>query len=347
MDRCLALSDWNSFESRREESKRRGKIRGRAVSLYIEHAGIFNERMELRFDPTGTLTILAGTHSHGQGHATVFAQMVSEWLGTPIETIRFLQGDTDKVPFGRGTYAARSSLLGGLALRRAADAVIEQARAMAALMLEASAQDIEFQSGAFVIRGTDRRVSLIDAAKSFYRKVALPREFSLSLEGSGTASGDIPNYPNGCHVCEVEIDPATGETRVDRYAVVDDVGLPINPMICEGQIHGGIAQGVGQALLETMTYDPADGQLLSGSFMDYAMPRAHDFCEIRNEFCCVPSTTNPLGIKGVGESGAIGAPPAVMNAVLDAMHGLGVEHLDMPAAPHRVWSAINGARSSR
>jgi carbon-monoxide dehydrogenase large subunit len=347
MDRCLALSDWNSFESRREESKRRGKIRGRAVSLYIEHAGIFNERMELRFDPTGTLTILAGTHSHGQGHATVFAQMVSEWLGTPIETIRFLQGDTDKVPFGRGTYAARSSLLGGLALRRAADAVIEQARAMAALMLEASAQDIEFQSGAFVIRGTDRGVSLIDAAKSFYRKVALPREFSLSLEGSGTASGDIPNYPNGCHVCEVEIDPATGETRVDRYAVVDDVGLPINPMICEGQIHGGIAQGVGQALLETMTYDPADGQLLSGSFMDYAMPRAHDFCEIRNEFCCVPSTTNPLGIKGVGESGAIGAPPAVMNAVLDAMHGLGVEHLDMPAAPHRVWSAINGARSSR
>jgi carbon-monoxide dehydrogenase large subunit len=188
-------------------------------------------------------------------------------------------------------------------------------------------------------------VSLIDVAKSFYRKVALPAEFRLGLQGSGTASGDIPNYPNGCHVCEVEIDPSSGETKIDRYSVVDDVGIPINPMICEGQIHGGLAQGIGQALLENIVYDGSDGQLLSGSFMDYAMPRANDLCEIRNEFCCVPSTTNPLGIKGVGESGAIGAPPTVMNAVLDALHRLGVDQLDMPATPHRVWSAINRSRA--
>jgi carbon-monoxide dehydrogenase large subunit len=342
MDACIELSDWQNFERRLASSKQRGKLRGRSVSYYIEHAGIFNERMDLRFDPSGNVTIVAGTHSHGQGHATVFAQMVGEWLGISLGSIRYLQGDTDKVPFGRGTFAARSSLLGGMALRRAADEVIEKARVMAALILEASAADIEFKRGQFVIRGTDRAVSLVETAKSFYRKVALPPAFSLGLEGSGTYSGDVPNYPNGCHICEVEIDPSTGETKIDRYAVVDDVGAPINPMICEGQIHGGIAQGVGQALLENIVYD-RDGQLLSGSFMDYAMPRAEDFCDIKNEFCCVPSTTNPLGIKGVGESGAIGAPPTVLNAILDALRPLGIEHLDMPATPYRVWTAINRA----
>lgn len=343
IEKCAELSDWHSFAHRLTDSSRRGKLRGRSIAYYIEHAGIFNERMDLRFDPSGCVTILAGTHSHGQGHATVFAQMVHEWLGVPFESIRFLQGDTDKVPFGRGTYAARSSLLGGVALRRAVDQVIEKARPMAAQMLDALDKDIEFVSGHFLLRGTNRTVSLVDVAKAFFRKVALPQQFSLGLDGSGTSSGDIPNYPNGCHVCEVEIDPSTGKTTIDRYTVVDDVGNPLNPMICEGQVHGGIAQGIGQALLEHIVYDRNDGQLLSGSFMDYAMPRADDFCDIKNEFCCVPSTTNLLGVKGVGESGTIGSPPAVMNAILDALRPLGIEHLDMPATPHRVWTAIHRA----
>ena len=340
MDRCVDVSDWAGFEARREQSKMRGKLRGRAVGLYIEHAGIFNERMDLRFDPGGNVTVMAGTHSHGQGHETVFTQMVSDWLGIPSENIRFLQGDTDKVPFGRGTYAARSSLLGGVALRRAADEVIEKGRAMAAHLLEATVDDIDFKEGQFVIRGTDRAVSMVEAAKSFYRKVGLPSEFNLGLDGSGTASGDIPNYPNGCHICEVEVDPATGETKIDRYVVVDDVGRPLNPMICEGQIHGGIAQGVGQALYENVVYEVGEGQLLSGSFMDYAMPRARNFCDIQTEFRCVPSATNLLGIKGVGESGTIGAPATVINAIIDALHPLGVVEIDMPATPHAVWKAI-------
>ncbi|MBR1235910.1 xanthine dehydrogenase family protein molybdopterin-binding subunit [Bradyrhizobium sp. AUGA SZCCT0182] len=343
MDRCAELSDWHSYAQRLTDSRRSGKLRGRSIAYYIEHAGIFNERMDLRFDPGGNVTILAGTHSHGQGHATVFTQMVSEWLGIPFESIRFVQGDTDKVPFGRGTYAARSALLGGVALRRAADQIIEKARLMAAQILDASGQEVEFRSGHFLALGTNRTISLIDTAKAFFSKVGLPLEFSLGLDGSGTSSGDIPNYPNGCHVCEVEIDPSTGETRIVRYTVVDDVGNPLNPMICEGQVHGGIAQGIGQALLEHIVYDPNDGQLLSGSFMDYAMPRASDFCDIKNEFCCVPSTTNPLGVKGVGESGTIGSPPAVMNAIIDALRPLGIDHLDMPATPQRVWTEIHRA----
>jgi carbon-monoxide dehydrogenase large subunit len=288
---------------------------------------------------------MAGTHSHGQGHETVFTQMVSEWLGIPSDNIRFLQGDTDKVPFGRGTYAARSSLLGGVALRRAADEVIEKGRTMAALLLEANSEDIEFRNGGYVIRGTDRLVSMVQVAQSFYRKAGLPGGVQLGLDGTGTASADIPNYPNGCHVCEVEVDPATGETKVDRYSVVDDVGRPLNPMICEGQIHGGIAQGLGQALYENIVYEAGGGQLLSGSFMDYTMPRARHFCEIETEFRCVPSTTNPLGIKGVGESGTIGAPATVINAVIDALHPLGIDEIDMPATPHTVWMAINQAKS--
>ncbi len=303
MDECRELADWKGYPGRRAASKRAGKLRGRSVGAYIEHAGIFNERMDLRFDPGGTLTIVAGTHSHGQGHATAFAQLVSEWLGVPFASIRYLQGDTDAVPFGRGTYAARSAVLGGTALRIAADAIIEKGRAMAAHLLEASADDIAFERGAFHVRGTDRAVSLIDTAKAFYRPVHLPSDVGLGLEGSGTFAGDIPSYPNGCHVVEVEIDPDTGATAIDRYAVVDDCGRPINPMICEGQIQGGIAQGIGQALTENVVYDRASGQLVSGSFLDYAMPRADDMGTLTAMFSLVPCTTNPLGIKGVGEFG--------------------------------------------
>jgi carbon-monoxide dehydrogenase large subunit len=347
MHECMTLADWQGFETRRRQSRPAGKIRGRSVSCYIEHAGIFNERMGLQFDPGGTLSIIAGTHSHGQGHATAFAQLVGEWLGVPFDSIRYIQGDTDKVPFGRGTYAARSSVLGGSALRLASTAIVEKGRAMAAHLLEASPGDIEFEAGRYVVRGTDRAVPLVEVAKATYWPV-LPPGIPLGLEASAFFAGDVPSYPNGCHVCEVEIDSDTGEVTIVKHVVVDDCGRPINPMICEGQIQGGIAQGVGQALMENAVYDRTSGQLLSGSFMDYAMPRAEDLGSLTTAFLNVPCTTNPLGIKGVGESGAIGAPPAVINAVVDALRSVGVDHIDMPATPFRVWQTLQrGGREAQ
>ncbi len=343
MGECMELADWQGFAARQAASERAGKLRGRSVIYYIEHAGIFNDRMELHFDPSGMLTIVAGTHSHGQGHATAFAQLASEFLGVPFDEIRYLQGDTDKVPFGRGTYAARSSLIAGNALKLATDEIIAKARARAAFLMEVAEADLEFKSGQFRIAGTDRSMPLQDVAKSLFQIAFLPPQFSLGLDASATYSGDVPNYPNGCHVCEVEIDRETGQVGIDRYAIVDDVGRAINPMICEGQIHGGVAQGIGQALLEEVVYDRASGQLLSGSFMDYCMPRASDVGSLTTRLSCVPSPTNPLGVKGVGESGTIGAPPAVMNATLDALRRLGVTALDMPATPSRVWRAMQDA----
>jgi carbon-monoxide dehydrogenase large subunit len=343
-DRCLELADWKGYAARRIASEKRGRLRGRGVISYIEDCGVFNDRMDLRFDPSGMVTIVAGTFSHGQGHATTYAQMVSEWLGVPFENIRFVQGDTDQVPFGRGTYASRSVMLGGSALKLAADAVIEKAKPMAAQMLEAAAGDLSFKDGRFQIAGTDRSVALVDVAKAFYRPVGLPKQFGIGLEGSGTWAADPQNFPNGCHICEVEIDPETGAVTIDRYAVVDDVGRVINPLICEGQIQGGLAQGIGQALLEVVTYDAGSGQLVSGSFSDYAMPRADDLPGFDLDFIEVPCRTNPIGVKGVGEAGSVGAPPTVMNAILDALRPLGVEHLDMPATPRRVWEAIRAAK---
>ncbi len=340
MNECMALADWDGYRARQASSKRNGRLRGRSVSYYIEHAGIFNDRMDVRFDPSGSVTILAGTHSHGQGHATTFAQLVSEWLGVPFESIRYIQGDTDKVPFGRGTYAARSSVIGSAALRNATNAIIEKGRRAASEMLEAAVDDIAFERGTYKVGGTDRTIPLIAVARSLYRPVHLPDEVGLGLEGSGTYGADIPSYPNGCHVVEVEIDPATGQVSIDRYTVVDDCGVPINPMICEGQIQGGLAQGIGQALLEHVVYDRQSGQLVTGSYMDYAMPRADDMGTLTTRFIGVPCTTNPVGVKGVGESGTIGAPPAVMNAVVDALRPLGITHVDMPATPARVWDAI-------
>jgi aerobic carbon-monoxide dehydrogenase large subunit len=339
MDECLHLADWNGFGKRAAESKKRGKLRGRGIGYFLEEAAVFNERMVLRFDPSGMLTILAGTHSHGQGHQTVYAQMVSEWLGVPFENIRFVQGDTDAVPIGRGTYGSRSMHVGGNALRRAADAIIEKAKPMAAMMLEAAAGDIEFADGAFRIVGTDRALPLTAVAQAFYRPAMLPPQFDVGLEASGTFAAEPPNYPNGCHVCEVEIDAETGLVTLARYAAVDDVGRVMNRLLCEGQIHGGVAQGVGQALMERIVFDDA-GQLVTGSLQDYAMPRADDFPELSSELTEVPATTNPLGVKGAGEAGATGAPPAVIGAVLDALKPLGIEHLDMPATPDRVWAAI-------
>jgi len=341
-DDCLKLADWNGFPKRAAESKKNGKLRGRSISYFVEEAAVFNERMVIRFDPSGTVAIIAGTHSHGQGHQTVYAQMIHEWLGAPLESIKFVQGDTNLVAIGRGTYGSRSMHVGGNALKRAADAIIEKAKPMAAMMMEAAASDIEFEDGRFHIVGTDRSVPLTAVAQSLHRPMFLPPQFELGLEASGTFAAEPSNYPNGCHVCEVEIDPETGVVTLARYAAVDDVGKVMNALLCEGQIHGGIAQGVGQALMESIIFD-ADGQLVTGSFQDYAMPRAGDFPEFLSELAEVPATTNPLGVKGVGEAGATGAPPAVISAILDALRPLGVDHIDMPATPSRIWQAIHQA----
>jgi aerobic carbon-monoxide dehydrogenase large subunit len=348
MDRCLALADWKGFGARRRESERRGKLRGRAVTPYIELGGVFNERMEIRFDPGGMVTIIAGTHSHGQGHATAFAQLVAQWLGVPFEAINYIQGDTEKVAFGRGTFAARSSLVGGNGLRVAADAVIARGKEMAGALLEAAPSDIEFDAGTFTVVGTDKHMSIGEIARAFFAPAGPVMKLGLGLDGVGTWSGvpgGAPNYPNGCQVCEVEVDPETGAIQIDRFAAIDDLGMVINPMICEGQIHGGIAQGVGQALLENVVYEKS-GQLITGSFLDYGMPRADDFPFFTSELVEIPATTNPLGIKGIGEAGTIAAPPTVVNAVLDALRALGVEHLDMPLTPERIWRAVSAVRGA-
>jgi aerobic carbon-monoxide dehydrogenase large subunit len=343
-DRCLEISDWKGFSSRKQNSEKNGKLRGRALIYYLEDSGVFNERMELRFDPGGNVTIVAGTHNHGQGHATTYAQLVSDWLGVPFDKIRLVQGDTDAVSFGRGTYASRSAMLGGSALKAAADAIIEKAKPLAAHLMEVSPKDLEFVDGKFSVSGTDRAMPLVDVAKAAHRPAGPTTRFGTGLDASGSSNAP-PTFPNGCHACEVEIDPDTGVVEIGRYAVVDDVGRVINPMICHGQIEGALAQGIGQALMENVAFDRESGQMLSASFADYAMPRAADLpAHYELDFIDVPAKTNPLGVKGVGEAGCVGAPPAVMNAILDALRPLGVQHLDMPATPRRVWEALQKAK---
>jgi carbon-monoxide dehydrogenase large subunit len=343
-DRALEIADWNGFASRKKASEGKGRRRGRSLIYYLEDSGVFNERMEIRFDPSGMVTVVAGTHSHGQGHATTYAQLVSDWLGVPFENVRLVQGDTDAVSFGRGTYASRSAMLGGSALKGAADAIIDKGKPMAAFLLEASPNDIEFQAGKYAVVGTDRGIPLTEVAKAFFRPVGPTTKFGVGLDASG-ASNAPPSFPNGCHVCELEVDPETGVVEIDRYVVVDDVGKVINPLICHGQIEGALAQGIGQALMEAVRFDSESGQMLSASFMDYAMPRADDVpLHVEMDFIDVPAKTNPLGVKGVGEAGCVGAPPAIMNALLDALRPLGVKHLDMPATPRRVWEALQNAK---
>jgi carbon-monoxide dehydrogenase large subunit len=272
--------------------------------------------------------------------------MVSEWLGIPFESVRYVQGDTDKVAIGRGTYASRSVMAGGCALKAASDAVIEKGRKMAAFLMEGKAEEIDFGDGIYRLRGTNKAMPMQEVAKAFFRPMGIPVALGVGLEGHGSHASEPGNFPNGCHACEVEIDPDTGTVSVVRYVCIDDLGRVINPMIVEGQIHGALAQGLGQALMEHLFYDRQSGQLVSGSFMDYAMPRAEDFPPIVVGYHNVPATTNPLGVKGVGEAGTTGAPPAVMNAILDALRPLGVKDLDMPATPFRVWQAIAAANTA-
>jgi carbon-monoxide dehydrogenase large subunit len=345
MQKCLELADWNGFAARKAQSEAKGRLRGRGLAYFIEEAGIFNERMDLRFDADGNVAILAGTHSHGQGHATAFAQLVHEWLGIPFESIRYVQGDTEKVAVGRGTYASRSVMVGGCALKAAADDVIAKGRRMAAFLMEGKAEEIDFADGTYRLQGTNKAMPMQEVAKAFFRPMGIPMSLGVGLEGNGSYASEPGNFPNGCHACEVEIDPDTGAVEVVRYACIDDLGRVINPMIVEGQIQGALAQGLGQALMEHVVYDKSSGQLVSGSFMDYAMPRAGDLPPLAIDFHNVPSKTNPLGVKGIGEAGCTGSPPAVMNAILDALRPLGVKTLDMPATPFRVWQAIAAAKA--
>jgi carbon-monoxide dehydrogenase large subunit len=297
--------------------------------------------MEIRFDPSGTATVYSGVLSHGQGHETAFSQMVSDWLGIPFESVRLVQADTDEIAVGRGTYASRSMMVGGSALRAAADDVIEKGKRFAAHFMEADAADIEFADGTFVIAGTDKAMPLTQVAAMSFIPVHVPAELGVGLQGVGAFSADVPSFPNGCHICEVEVDTETGAVAVDRYTVVDDVGTVVNPLLAQGQIHGGVVQGVGQALFEDVVHDPHSAQLLSGSLMDYGMPRADHMPQVNVDFSPVPSKSNPLGIKGVGEGGTVAGTPAVMNAVVDALAPLGVSDVRMPATPLHVWQAIN------
>jgi carbon-monoxide dehydrogenase large subunit len=344
LDKCVDMVDWKGYEKRKKESEKNGKMRGRSVCYYIEFGGIFNDRMDIRFDPGGTVTVFGGTHSHGQGHATVFAQLVHEFLGVPFESIRYVQGDTAQVQFGRGTYGARSAVVGGSALKVAADAIINKAKPMAAAMMEADVGDIEFNDGNFKVAGTDKAIPLTEVAKASFAPMGPMTKFGIGLEGSGSHSPEPPSHPNGAHAVEVEIDPETGVVTVDKYVMVDDLGQVLNPMIVNGQQHGGVAQGIGQALFEHQVYDKNSAQLVTGSFMDYVMPRADMLPNFEIALEEVRCLTNPIGVKGIGESGTIGAPPVVINAIIDALSPLGIDRIDMPATPGKVWAAINAAK---
>ncbi len=344
MSKCQGLADWQGYEARKAASEKAGKKRGRGIVAYVDNTGIFNERMEIRFDPSGTVTVQAGTLSHGQGHETSYAQMVSDWLGVPFESIRLQQADTDEVAIGRGTYASRSMHVGGSALQAAANDVIEKGKKFAAHFMEANAADITFVAGKFTIAGTDKSMPIQKVAAMSFIPVGIPAELGVGLRGEGAFSAHVPSFPNGCHICEVEVDPDTGEVALDRYTVVDDIGTVINPLLAAGQIHGGVVQGAGQALIEDIVHDE-NGQFLTGSLMDYGLPRADDMPNIKVDFNPVPSKSNPLGVKGVGEGGTVAATPTVINAILDALAPLGVGTIAMPATPERVWQAVQaGAR---
>jgi carbon-monoxide dehydrogenase large subunit len=343
LDRALELSDWNGFASRRAETEQRGLRRGIGLALHCQRAGTFSERMEIRIGQDGSAALHVGTLSTGQGHETMFAQMVSGWLGVPISDIRVFQGDTDKVLFGRGTFAQRSMSTGGSALRRAADVIIEKGRRISAWMMEASEEDIVFADRLFSVTGTDRRVSFRDVAETSYRGSGLPPELGIGLDGVGT-NEQAYTFPNGCMIAEIEVDTDTGALRVDRLSAVDDVGVVVNPLTLEGQLHGSIAQGLGESLTEQILYDRESGQLLTGSFMDYGMPRADMMPDIRHDLSLVPSKNNLLGVKGGSEAGNCGVPPAVAHALLDALSAWHVTDIQLPATPERVWKAIRGAQ---
>jgi aerobic carbon-monoxide dehydrogenase large subunit len=352
LDQALKSADHAGFAARRAAAASRGRYRGMGQAVYIEQSGFPpDEFAELRFDPGGTLTILMGSQSSGQGHQTAYAQLASEKLGLDLEKIRVQQGDSAAIAFGRGTGGSRSLPVGGAALMHAADKLIAKGKRIAAHLLEAAEADISFavgpDGGDFSIAGTDRKTSLDAVARAAFNPAQLPADVEPGFAESGHFTPPAPTFPNGVHVCEVEIDPETGIVRIERYLAVDDFGVVINPMLLAGQVNGGIAQGVGQAMLERTVFDPDSGQLVSGTLLDYALPRADDLPALEFAYNIVPCRTNPLGVKGAGEAGAIGSPPALINAIVDALSPLGIDHIDMPATPEAVWRAIRNASPRR
>jgi len=346
LERALVMADYPGFERRREEARGRGRLKGIGFANIIEQTSqAQGETVMVRLDPGGTVTVIPGSISHGQGHETMYKILLSHRLGLDAADIRVMHSDTDLAPDGGGTYASRTAVLGGSAATMAADKVIAKAKKIAAHALEAAEDDIEFADSAFRVVGTDRAVSLQEVAAAAHVPSRLPPGLETGLYEVASFSPEIPNFPNGCHVCEVEIDPETGATQVLRYVVVDDVGIVINKLTLDGQIHGGVVQGIGQAFTEHLVYDGYSGQLLTGSLMDYGLPRADEVPSFETDENPVPTKTNPLGVKGAGEAGNVGALAAIMNAVVDALSPLGIAYLDMPATPESVWRAIRAAQA--
>ncbi len=343
LDAALKQMDYQGFAARRADAIKRGKRRGIGLSYYLEATGGDpTERAEIRFADDGFVDVYVGTQSTGQGHETAYVQLTSQRLGVDAEKIRIRQGDTDVIPVGGGTGGARSLYSEGQAILLTADSVIEKGKQAAADVMEASPADIAFADGRFSIVGTDRGIDIIDLAATQRQKAAAGQQ-AITLDAAEIANIDRHTFPNGCHMAEVEIDPDTGVVEVVRYRVADDFGKAVNPLIVRGQVHGGVAQGFGQAVMESTAYDASSGQLLSGSFMDYALPRANDLPDIEVDLLEVPCTGNPLGVKGAGEAGAVGSPPAVINAIIDALSADGITHIDMPATPEKVWRALSKA----
>ncbi len=344
LDRALGMADWDGFPARRAESRRAGKLRGRGIGQYLEVTAPPQQEMGgIRFEADGTVTIITGTLDYGQGHASPFAQVLCDRLGVPFDQVRLLQGDSEQLIAGGGTGGSKSMMASGAAIVEASAICIERGRQAASHVLEAAVADIEFERGRFGIAGTDRDIGIMDLAAALRTAGPLPEDVPASLDVQHIHEAAPSAFPNGCHVAEVEVDAETGVVQVVRYGMVNDFGVVINPMLVEGQAHGGIVQGIGQALMESVAYDE-DGQLVTGSFMDYALPHASDAPGFQFLSHPVPARTNVLGVKGCGEAGCAGALPAVMNALMDALRGVGVRHMDMPATPQRVWAAIQAAQ---
>ncbi len=346
MELALEASDHAGFAARCEASRARGKLRGFGFANAIEQAaGPTPEYAEIRFQPSGSAILLMGTKTHGQGHETAFKQILCDRLGIDPHEVKFIDGDTDRVAFGMGSNGSRSMVVGGGALTLAAQKVIDKGKKLAAHLLEAAEADIEFVDGKFTVAGTDRGMTLKDVARAAFQPARLPEGIEPGFYEHATYAPTLNTFPNGCHVCELEIDPETGVVDLQSYLVIDDVGTVINPLTLAGQIHGGVAQGAGQILMEQVVYEPDSGQLLTASFMDYCMPRADDLCSMRIVSNPVPTEGNPLGAKGAGEAGCVGAMPAVMNAIMHALQSVGVRELDMPATSDRIWRAIRDAKA--
>ena len=345
MDMALQLADLAGFEKRRAEARKRGKLRGIGLSNTIERAAALGfEGAEIRFDKSGTATLLAGSVTQGQGHETIFKQIACDRLGLHPDEMHYVQGDTDQVFVGEGTGGSRSATIGGSAVDIAADRITSKAMGIASHLLEVDAADVNFAEGVFSSPRTNRTLSIKEVAKEAMDPGKLPNGMDVGLIATATYNAPVQNFPNGCHICELEIDEDTGAVEIVRYSVVDDVGTVLNPLLLKGQIVGGVAQGVGQILMEDIRFD-GDGQILTGSFMDYAMPRATDISAVEVKSNPVPTKTNPLGVKGAGEAGCVGAMPAVANALVDALAHLGIRHIEMPATPERVWRAMQQGNS--